>query len=123
MPAKCPYCETKTHNDEDKDKFPECIRNFLTADEALSVIDISADDVHVFMNPNGMLIGADWSLGEIKNLINRCYYIERCAPDGMARKMNHGISIVTPQDKERYFIATNEDNLKAYEEKHCKESA
>lgn len=120
MPVKCHYCETKTHDDNEL----ECIRNFLTPDEALSVIDISADDVHVFSNnAMGMLIGCDWSLESIKDLFeNRALYIERCDPNGYARAMKHGICVVE-KNNQRWFIATNEDNLKTYEQQHCKEPA
>ena len=38
---------------------------FLTPDEAMKLI-VKGKYVHTFMNPSGMLVGADWSRKSVK---------------------------------------------------------
>jgi len=119
MPAKCPFCETNTHGDSDKEQYPVCERNFLTPSEAWAITaeDKKPDETtHVFANPsNGMLIGADWSRKAIKDLFERCKYIERCDPTGKARAMKHGLAVRDFDDR-NLFVETDETKLKAYED-------
>lgn len=51
-------------------------REFITKDRALELIG-DRETVHVFLNPSAsMLIGADWSLGDIKNILDKAETIE-----------------------------------------------
>lgn len=121
MPAKCHFCETGTHSDFDKEQFPKCVRNFITRSEAWALIaeNKSGDEtIHVMANPQAnILIGADWSRNAIKELLERAKYIERCEPTGTARGMKHGIAVMDTDNK-YWFVETDENTLKAYEELH-----
>lgn len=56
--------------------------------------------IHVFMNPKGMLLGADWNEEEIIELLEHADKIELGGTFCMS--MNHGV-VVTKEGKE-YFI-------------------
>jgi hypothetical protein len=124
MPAKCPFCETGTHGDQDKEKYPECVRVFLTPQEVYKLIQYNKDDdtVHVFIAvPTGIIIGADWGAIEFKNLIEKvAIMIEVADEKGLARKMKHGIAVSINRDpQDTHFIATNEEALQAFEKEFC----
>jgi hypothetical protein len=72
----------------------------LEAGQAVEMID-DGDFIHVFLNPNGMLVGADWSRKSVLELISR----SKCQLSGdMAASMGHGLACL---DRGRYhFIAT-----------------
>jgi hypothetical protein len=61
-----------------------------------------------------MLIGGDWSREDIKELIENCEYIEMTDQKGEARRMGHGLAVMS--NGWHYFIETPESNLKAFEE-------
>ena len=46
--------------------------------------------IHVFKNPNGMLIGADWDKKEIIKLINE---FGACLSGEQAKAMGHGLAV------------------------------
>ncbi len=50
-------------------------RVYLSKSDALNLIG-KRDPVHVFLNPNGMLVGADWSMEEIDKLLSEATLIE-----------------------------------------------
>lgn len=50
-------------------------RSFITKEKAMEYIGDS-EYIHVFLNPNGMLIGADWTQKEISELLDRSKTIE-----------------------------------------------
>lgn len=114
MPIKCHFCENNTHPYNDV----LCERFFITVDEAISLLDYSADDVHVFIaNGMGMLIGCDWQIPEIINLLENAKHIEIAG--GVARSMKHAICVhINNDDQENRFLASNEDKLIAFEEIH-----
>jgi len=60
---------------------------FLTAEQAVALLPDS-DDIHVFLNPGGMLIGADWSRAEAIKMLHR----GKCQLGGdMCMRMGHGL--------------------------------
>lgn len=78
----------------------------LSADEAISVL-AAGDDVHAFMNPNGFLLGADWSREEVEEAIRGTHFIEIAG--ATARGMKHGIAIEWKAGL--VWFATDEDAL------------
>lgn len=59
----------------------------LTYDEAVALLP-DGDDIHTFVNPGGMLMGADWDRGDVLDLL------KTGKPElsgGMAESMGHGI--------------------------------
>lgn len=116
MPVECHFCRDGTHNGD-----PEpCERLFISPEEALGLLDYSANDVHVFIaNGMGMIVGCDWSTENIKELLhNSKHHIEIADPDGMARSMKHGISVdINGNAQDNRFLCTDEDKLKEFEKK------
>lgn len=74
-------------------------RKFITKEKALEMIG-EKEKVHVFMNPTGMLIGADWSMTEIKSLIENAETLE--IGGDMCQRMKH--PIVATLLKKHHFI-------------------
>jgi hypothetical protein len=126
MPAKCPWCETNTHEWFEGEE--ECDRdflNFLTKQEAKELIfgDKPKIEYHVFVNPKfNMLVGADWSLESLSEMIDDAFSIELTDPHGEARRMNHGIAIEKRENSKvgarMYFVETDKERLLAYEKLH-----
>lgn len=80
---------------------------FITPEQAISLLN-EGDSIHTFRNPNGMLMGADWSRKEIIKAL-------RSNPTGIqiggeiCRQMKHALII---EDAHGYlFIETNEQKL------------
>ena len=115
MPAKCHWCETNTHSDDDKERYPVCNRVFLTKNEAWTLIgDNGKESYYVICNPReNVLVGADWERQRLKDLIEKSEYIELAARTGVARKMKHGIAIFW--DSTNWFVETEEKALKCFE--------
>jgi hypothetical protein len=98
------------------------VREFLTVDEALSVLDYSSDDVHCFISNGMALIGGDWSTKEVKDYMENAIAIEIAKPDGMARNMKHGLCVWGNENmQDCRFFQTDEDKLRAWEALHGKE--
>ncbi len=107
MTIKCRFCETNTHDDPGY----KCDRVFLTLEEALLVM---AKTYHNFVQgPLNTLIGCDYSLDEVKELLSNAEGIEITDPTGVARKMNHGIAVQVR--KKQYFFETDEEKLQELE--------
>jgi pyruvoyl-dependent arginine decarboxylase (PvlArgDC) len=85
-------------------------RVFLTIEQAISLLPDS-EDVHTFLNPGGMLVGADHGreglLEEIAAADSR-----EIAGD-MARGMGHAMVVTT--GTRRLFVATVEERIVALE--------
>lgn len=77
-------------------------RTFITKEKALEYIG-NNDYVHVFLNNSAMLIGADWSIKEIKNLLDKAKTIE--IGGETCRRMKHGI-VVDYEDRFHFIAAT-----------------
>lgn len=80
-----------------------------TVEEALAALRVNGDSVHTFLNPtNGMLIGANWSLQELKDLFDK--YPDQIYPTGgAALGMRHGLA-VKMVDKIVFIETTDEFN-------------
>lgn len=111
MPVPCRFCETKTHDVNDG----PCMRVFISPSEALSLI---ANTYHVFMSNGLMIVGMDWDKESITELLES-HDIEICDPNGMSRKMKHGIVALDKENEfNNKFIETNEEKLSAFEKLH-----
>lgn len=119
MPAKCRFCENNTHSGDD----PVCERLFLTPPEAYDMLVIDNDNVHVFIATGmGVIVGADWSVDSIKDLLSKSPGIEIADPEGIARAMKHGVCVaINDNAQENHFLQAHEDKLKAFEEVYRKE--
>lgn len=73
----------------------------LSADDAIAMLP-EGNDIHTFMNPGGMLIGADWSRESIEKAIRETNNRELAG--SMATDMGHGLCI--NHDGRRLFVAT-----------------
>lgn len=82
----------------------------LTADAAIGAL-ATTDRIHTFVNPAGMLVGADWDRSDAEDYIRGASTIE-IAGD-MARGMGHGIAAW--QDDRLVYFAHNEDALASLE--------
>jgi hypothetical protein len=74
----------------------------LTTEEALAMLP-DGEYVHVFKNPNGMLVGCDWDRSDVVDLITRAG--AELSGD-IATRMGHGI--VCFEGNSPAFIATKE---------------
>jgi hypothetical protein len=73
----------------------------LSYDQAVAMLEDGDGDVHVFMNPAGMLIGADWRREQVLIMLKA----GECELGGeMCMKMGHGL-VCTHQGK-HHFVQT-----------------
>jgi len=81
---------------------PKDAKVFLTYDQAVKRLP-KGDRVHTFVNPLGMLVGADWPREELLRQLAK--YEKTIEETGaMAMQMNHGLAF---NDGERVvFVAT-----------------
>ena len=76
-------------------------KNLLTADEAKSMVNCNLGYVHTFTNRNGVVIGAEWTLIAVHNLIEAGV----CKRSGdVASSMGHGLAVFL--DNRWIFVAT-----------------
>lgn len=78
----------------------------MTYDEAVAMLP-DGNSIHTFMNPNGMLLGADWSREEILAELRNAHEILETGP--AAQAMGHGIAI--DEDGRVLFIETRKSNV------------
>jgi hypothetical protein len=71
----------------------------LTKEQAIELLN-DGDDIHTFLNPNGMLIGADMSRKRVIELIEIAETIEIGGPQCVA--MKHGLCVRS--EGRMYFI-------------------
>ncbi len=62
-------------------------------------------EIHTFVNPNGFLIGADWSREEILGLL-RTGSVQLSGP--MATRMNYGLVVF--DGRKNVFISTRKES-------------
>lgn len=74
----------------------------LTLDAALAALP-DGEMIHTFMNPAGMLVGADWTRMQIVRALGRAKEI--MVTGTMAQGMGHGIAI-NDHEGRMVFIAT-----------------
>jgi hypothetical protein len=60
----------------------------LTFERAVELLN-DGEEIHVFLNPNGMLVGADWSRKEILKLLKDAESIEVGGPSCI--NLKHGL--------------------------------
>lgn len=73
---------------------------FLTAEQAVALLP-DGDDMHVFLNPGGMLLGADWTRAAVVKLLHR----GKCQLGGdLCMRMGHGL--VCNDDGTYHFVKT-----------------
>lgn len=87
-------------------------KRFLTADEAISLLN-DGESIHTFVNPNGaMLVGADWDRKDvIKILKKNSGEIE--IGGNTCREMKHAIVVWRGDDP--LFIEHNEERMNAFD--------
>ena len=73
---------------------------FLSYEQAVSLLP-EGDNVHVFLNPNGVLLGADWSR---KSVLDMLQVGESQLGGGMCLSMGHGL--VCKNEGRFHFVAT-----------------
>lgn len=79
-------------------------RVFLTPEQAIAMLP-EGDEIHTFVNPAGMLVGADWSRTSIEKAIRETDRRELAG--SLATGMGHGLLI---NDGGRLvFIATRKE--------------
>jgi hypothetical protein len=79
----------------------EQAEQLLTYDEAVAMLP-DGDAIHTFLNPAGILIGADWSRNQVLSLLAST---DRCEVAGpQAAERGHGL--VAWDDDRPVFIAT-----------------
>lgn len=78
----------------------------LSVKEAKATINKRSKYVHTFVNPNGMLIGCDWTLVEVMRAIKTAKTIKVGGPS--SRGLGHGLVIFTNDGRE-VFIKANMD--------------
>lgn len=86
-------------------------RVFITADEATSLLN-DGENIHTFVNPNGMLIGADWSRNKILELLKEHSGKIELGGD-TCRAMKHGMIVFRGDSP--LFIETNDKKLKEFD--------
>ena len=77
---------------------------FLTCEQAVSLLP-DGEDVHVFLNPNGMLVGADWSRQSVLDMLK---VGESQLGGDMCLSMGHGL--VCKNEGRLHFVATRPQN-------------
>jgi hypothetical protein len=65
-------------------------KTLLTSEQAVELL-ADGEDVHAFVNPGAMLIGADWSREEALDYINKAETRELAGPE--ATRMKHGLAV------------------------------
>lgn len=79
----------------------------LTAEQAVGAL-ATTERIHTFVNPAGILVGADWDRERVHEFLEGAGRIEIAG--GMARGMGHGI---VAENGRRVFFAHDEDALAA----------
>lgn len=78
------------------------MEKIITAEKALEYIG-DAKEIHVFLNPGGMLLGADWTRAQILKLMETADRIEL----GGRLAMNMGHGVVITKGNKPHFISAN----------------
>lgn len=86
-------------------------RIFLNPEQAKSILP-KGKNVHVFLNPNGMLIGEDWDKKQVLELFESNKDKIEIGGQG-CKSMKHGL--VVNDGRKLLFIATNEIKLNKLE--------
>lgn len=76
-------------------------REFITKEKALEMIG-EKEEVHVFRNPSGMLIGADWPMKEIRELLDNAKTIE--IGGASCRSMGHPLVVQAKGERGFHFL-------------------
>ena len=77
----------------------------VSYEEALKMLDIQDGMVHTFLNGGGMILGADWDLEAVKELMKLGEVVRT---GDMASSMGHGLA-VERADGKPVFLATKEE--------------
>lgn len=80
-------------------------RKIITPAQAIELLN-DGDYIHVFRNPNGMLLGADWSRQSIIDEINKDGAVLEIGGQ-QCRAMGHGLVINLSA-----FVEANEEKIK-----------
>ena len=76
----------------------------LSKEEAIKLVGGKRDYIHCFLNPNGMLIGTDWSWNEFDELLNETEKIMEAGEQ--AKRMKHPLAVF--KNKWHFFEAISE---------------
>lgn len=91
------------------------MRVFITAEQAISCMPDS-EYIHVYINCDNTLVGADWKRQEVINVLCTADSIE--IGGKLCRSMGHGL-VVAPRGtkyySDLYFVECDDDKLAAYD--------
>lgn len=77
-----------------------------TAEQAIALLP-DGESVHVFTNPAGMLLGADWERAEVEKLIRAAPQREQAGET--ATRMGHGLVVWNEKGDKPYFVSTRQE--------------
>ena len=80
------------------------VREYLSKEEAIKIVGGKRDSIHCFLNPGGMLIGADWSWNEFDKLLNEAEEIVKAGKQAVA--MRHPLAVF--KDRWHFFGVLSE---------------
>lgn len=86
-------------------------KKFLTKQQALDCLIIKEGQVHNFVPASFGMIGADWSIEDVKKCFEEAKSIE--IGGEQCRKMEHGIAVIT--DDNVYFFEADNEKLNKYD--------
>lgn len=69
----------------------ETKREFLTKEQAIELVGGVRKTIHCFLNPSGILLGADWSWKEFENALDEAETIEKAGESAI--KMKHPLCL------------------------------
>ena len=79
-------------------------REYLTKEQAIELVGGKREEIHCFLNPGGMLVGADWSWKEFVDLLDKSEVIEKAGEQAQA--MNHPLAVYSGK---WYFFEKTEE--------------
>ena len=88
------------------------MKNVLSIEEAMSILDEKDGMVHVLTFPDlSYIVGSDWKIETVRVFLAASPSIMFTGPT--ARRMRHGIAACSPDFSESYVFATNPEKIDA----------
>ncbi len=88
----------------------ELKKKLLTAKQAIAML-LDGETVHAYVNPHGMLIGADWDREDVVKYIEEAGSREVAGPG--ATKMKHGLGVFGRNGLVFFETKTKKKSVKA----------